>query len=55
MDQRGTCDRIFGFAGECRHESWFCFDRIGGKPHFGEDELELGAFALRGVGGATAS
>lgn len=30
-------------------ESYFCFDRMGERPHFDEDDLELAAFALRGI------
>ncbi len=30
-------------------ESFFCFDRMGDKPDFVEAELELAAFALRGI------
>lgn len=30
-------------------ESVFCFDRMGDKPHFDEANLELAAFALRGI------
>ena len=30
-------------------ESYFCFDRLGEQPHFDDDDLELAAFALRGV------
>jgi DNA-binding CsgD family transcriptional regulator len=30
-------------------ESYFCFDRMGEQPHFDDDDLELAAFALRGI------
>ena len=30
-------------------ESYFCFDRIGERPPFDDDDLELAAFALRGI------
>ncbi len=30
-------------------ESYFCFDRMGDRPPFDEDDLELAAFALRGI------
>jgi DNA-binding CsgD family transcriptional regulator len=30
-------------------ESYFCFDRMGDRPHFDDDDLELAAFALRGI------
>lgn len=30
-------------------ESYFCFDRMGDRPYFGGDDLELASFALRGI------
>lgn len=49
--QRGVCDRIWvGVPVNHDTESFFCFDRTGeGRQHFTNEDLELAAFALRGI------
>ena len=48
--QRDVSDRIWiAFPVNADAESFFCFDRMGEGPHFDRDDLELAAFALRGI------